>query len=136
MIKNIPKRKYLLAKEIIRKYEIQQKEKFEVRWKEYENGLFFKDEELIYSAIVRCHCGLGLAHPIGGIVWRCSSVYNGINDKKCLSLKSFRGGIREETKEHTTRLKKDIKKCSYNELVQIRENMKNESFREEGDFWL
>jgi hypothetical protein len=68
------------AEDIIIEYNNQKNEEFKERLK---NNPIFTDDELFYSATVRCPCGAGLAYPKGCTpfhYWDCSDILKGIQD--------------------------------------------------------
>jgi hypothetical protein len=67
--------------EIMYQYLKEQQTSFDERMK---SNPIFKDEELHYSATVRCPCGHGLAYPKDcgpKHYWDCSAILKGIADK-------------------------------------------------------
>lgn len=68
------------AAKVIQAYGKQSMENFRTRWDEFLGGKPFTDEDLRYSAEVRCRCGAGLAYPKNcgpWHMWTCSVVLKG-----------------------------------------------------------
>lgn len=76
------------ANQIISKYHEQSTLSFKEKWNKFCLGeVFFKDDELIYSAYSRCKkCGAGLAYPKDCDThheWTCSEVLKGTEAYAC-----------------------------------------------------
>lgn len=72
------------ADKTINQYWKEEKERFEQRMKEFADGKFFTDDELLYSRTALCPCGHGLAYPKKCHPhhhWDCSAILKGIADK-------------------------------------------------------
>lgn len=71
------------AEELISKYFNQKREIADARYKEFQQGKAYSDEELFYSRTSLCPCGHGLAYVKGSgsqSFWDCSAIWKGIAD--------------------------------------------------------
>lgn len=99
------------CEKVTRAYHVEQAKEFRDR---ILNNPVFEEDELVYSACMRCPCGHGMAYPKGcgpNYHWDCSAVLKGIADQDRVHTPKLPFAfykVKEESPERgTTRGKKD-----------------------------